>query len=127
MFKSFISNRIETNKSKEEMYNLIEDRLHDLGHTEVSSNGRFTISGARFNGFGYTSQIEGRIKENDSSYTVNIDINVKPEIIAWIIAVCFFPIGVLVLLLPYNANTETDTKLKNALEDLRFDIEESKM
>ena len=127
MFKSFISNRIETTKSKEEIYNLLEDRLHDLGHTEVSSNGRFTMSGARFNGFGYTSSIEGRIKENDKSYTVNIDVNMKPEIIAWIIAVCFLPIGLLVFLLPYNAKNEIEAKLKNAIEDLRYDIEESQM
>jgi len=127
MFKSFISNRIETTKSKEEIYNLLEDRLHDLGHTEVSSNGRFNISGARFNGFGYSSAIEGKIKENDKSYTVNIDVNVKPEIISWIILVCFFPIGALILFLPYNANNEIEAKLKNALEDLRLDIEESKM
>ena len=127
MFKSFISNRIETTKSKDEIYNLIEDRLHDLGHTEVSSNGRFTISGARFNGFGYSSDIQGRIKENDSSYTVNVDIDVKPEIIAWVIALCFFPIGALIILLPYNAKTEIETKIRNSLEDLRLDIEESKM
>jgi len=127
MFKSFISKRIETTKSKDEIYNLLEDRLHDLGHTEVSSNGRFTMSGARFNGFGYTSNIEGKIKENDNSYTVNIDVNMKPEIIAWIILICFFPIGALVLFLPYNANNEIEAKLKNALEDLKYDIEESQM
>ena len=127
MFKSFIGTRIETSKPKEEVYNLTEDYLQDLGNTEISSSGGIMISGARFRGFGYTSDISGRIRENDKYYSVDIDINVKPEVIAWIILICFFPIGLLILFLPFNAKSEVQIKGTRILEDLKYDIEKSKV
>lgn len=123
MFRDNLSIRINTSKSEEEVYNLVEDALEDLGRTSISNSGTIRISDSKFNGFGFVTEIDGRIVKRDDYYNLDLDFNSKPEILSWIIAICFFPIGAAIFVLPYNAKSEINKKANRILNDLKYDLE----
>lgn len=125
MFRSNLSIRINTTKSQEDVYNIVEDALEDLGRTSISNSGNISISSFKFDGFGFTTDIDGRLVKRDDYYNLDLDFNSKPEILAWIIALCLFPVGLAIFFLPYNANNEIDKKANRILNDLKYDLEKN--
>ncbi len=125
MFRGNLSIRINTSKSQEEVYNHVEDALEDLGRTSISNSGTISVLGSKFTGFGFASEIEGRIVKREDYYNLDLDFNSKPEILSWIIALCFFPVGMAMFILPYNAKGEFDKKAKRILNDLKYDLEKN--
>ncbi len=123
MFKGNASTRFETSKPKEEIYQEVEHILDTLGSATVSSSGTISIAEGKFNGFGYTAEFDGRIIERNGTYTVDLDFQATPNIISWIIAICLFPIGLAILILPYNAKGDMQRKSERVMDDLKYGFE----
>lgn len=122
MFKANASIRFETSKPKKEVFELLEEELNTLGATEISERGAVRINGSKNNSFSHDVTIEGTIREKDGKYNVEIDANVKPTIVAWIIALCLFPLGLAVLIMPNNAKGEIQQKANKALDNVKMEL-----
>ncbi len=124
MFSGNVSMSFKSSKSMEEVIKVVEEQLEVLGMPMVSSSGGITINGSRFNGFGYTPSIEGRISNREGKYSVTLDFQAKPDIIAWAIGICFFPIGFALFILPNNAKSEIQRKSDQALAEIKAILDE---
>ncbi len=100
----------------------LKECLESVGRLSLEKTGAFSLGGAKFNGFGYKSSIDGTLRAKEGRYSVNVDWTVKPEIVAWLIAICFFPFGLVIFLLPYNANSAIERKVEKALSSLKFSV-----
>ena len=123
MFKGSASSRFTTSKPQDAVFKEVEKSLEVLGNVTVSSSGTISISTGKFTGFGYKVEFEGRIIKRDETYMVDIDFAAIPDIIAWIIAICIFPIGLAIFILPYNAKGEMQRKTDRAIDDLKYGLE----
>lgn len=123
MFKGNASARFTASKPQDGVFKEVEQSLDVLGRATVSSSGTISISEGKFSGFGYKAEFDGRIVEKDGTYTVDLDFQAKPEIIAWIIAICLFPIGLAILILPYNAKGDIQRKAERVMDDLKYALE----
>ena len=124
MFSGNVSMSFKSSKSMEEVIKVVEEQLEVLGMPMVSSSGGITINGSRFNGFGYTPSIEGRISNREGKFSVTLDFQAKPDIMGWAIAICAFPIGVAVFILPNNAKSEIQRKSDQALAEIKAILDE---
>jgi hypothetical protein len=124
MFKGSTSISFKSSKSKAEVIKIVEEQLQIMGFVSISSSGGISITGSRFSGFGYETYIEGRVNENDGKFSVHIDFQAKPATIGWIIAICFFPIGCAVFILPSNAKGDMQRKADQALSEIRSILDE---
>lgn len=123
MFKGNASARFTASKPQDAVYKEVEQSLDVLGRATVSSSGTISISEGKFSGFGYKAEFNGRIVERDGTYTLDLDFEAKPEIIAWIIAICLFPIGLAILVLPYGAKGDIQKKADRVMDDLKYALE----
>ena len=121
MFSGSSDIAFQSTQSPQQVFAQIEECLESLGRVSMDESGSFEIGGAKFDGFGYKSTIDGSVRSKEGRYMVNVDWSVKPEILGWLIVICFFPIGLLVLLLPYNAKSEIERKVERALSSLKFE------
>jgi hypothetical protein len=124
MFSGNVSMSFKSSKSMEEVIKVVEEQLEVLGMPMVSSSGGITINGSRFNGFSYTPSIEGRISNREGKFSVTLDFQAKPDIMGWAIAICLFPIGVAVFILPNNAKSEIQRKSDQALAEIKAILDE---
>ncbi|MCH2044545.1 MAG: hypothetical protein MK212_10550 [Saprospiraceae bacterium] len=125
MFKKNFSVKFTppVSKTKEQIYKEVDQVLAGLGRTEISSSGTISIAGGRFDGFGYTTAFDGRLVDRDGTYTLYLDFEAKPGIIAWIIAICLFPIGLAIFILPYNASGDVQRNTDKMIDDLVYTVE----
>ena len=114
----------KSSKTKAEVISIVEEQLENMGNVSVSSSGGLNITGSKFSGFGYDTNIEGRVNERDGRFTVNIDFEAKPAIVGWIIAICFFPLGCAVFILPSNAKGDMQRKADQALSEIKSILDE---
>ena len=114
----------KSSKSKADVFKIVEEELESMGTVSITSSGGITINGSRFNGFGFKTNIEGRISERDGRFSIHLDYQAKPEIIAWIIAICFFPIGAAILILPNNAKENMQRKADLTFSEIKSILEE---
>ena len=78
MFKGNSSVSFKSSKTKADVIKIVEEQLENMGNVSVSSSGGINITGSKFSGFGYDTNIEGRVNERDGRFTVNIDFEAKP-------------------------------------------------
>jgi len=119
MFKGNASVRFTVSKPEDAIYKETEQTLDVLGRATVSSSGTISISEGKLSGFGYKAEFDGKIVERDGTYTVYLDFQAKPGIIAWIISIFLFPFGLAVLILPYNAKGDIQRKVERAMDELK--------
>ena len=124
MFSGNVSMSFKSSKSMEEVIKVVEEQLEVLGMPMVSSSGGITINGSRFNGFSYNPSIEGRLSNRDGKYSLTLEFQAKPDIMGWAIAICLFPIGVAVFILPNNAKSEIQRKSDQALAEIKAILDE---
>ena len=124
MFSGNSSVSFNSSKPMAEVVKVVEEQLEVLGMPSVSSTGGITINGSRFNGFSYNPSIEGRISNREGKYSVTLDFQAKPDIMGWAIAICLFPIGVAVFILPNNAKSEIQRKADQALGEIKAILDE---
>ncbi len=122
MFSGSSDVTFQSTKPPQQVVEQMKECLESLGRLSMDKSGSFEIGGTKFNGFGFKSAIEGSIKAKDGRYSVNVDWTVKPEIVAWLIAICLFPIGLAIFVLPYNAKSEIERKVEKALSSLKFEV-----
>jgi hypothetical protein len=126
MFSGNSSMSFSSSKPMAEVIKVVEDQLEVLGMPSISSSGGITVNGSRFNGFSYTPSIEGRISNREGKYSVTLDFQAKPDIMGWAIAICAFPIGVAVFILPNNAKSDMQRKADMALAEIKAILDESR-
>jgi hypothetical protein len=126
MFNGNSTVSINTTKSKEEVIVIVEEQLEDIGATTISDTGGITIQSSRYNGTGFESTIYGRLNERDGRFIVSIDYEVKLVTLGWVIVVCFFPIGLALLLLPNNTKGDIERKLERSLSEIKAILNERK-
>jgi hypothetical protein len=124
MFKGNSSVSFKCSKSREEVISVVEEQLEILGNISVSSSGGFNITGTRFAGFSYETIIDGKVSERDGRFSINIDFQAKPTIVGWLIAICFFPLGLAILILPNNAKGDIQRKADQALFEVKSILDE---
>ena len=124
MFKGNSSVSFKSSKTKAEVLKVVEEQIEILGNVSVSSSGGINVTGSKFSGFGFKSIIEGRVNDRDGRFSVNIDFEAKPETVGWAIAICFFPLGALVMILPNNAKGDMQRKSDQALAEIKSILDE---
>jgi hypothetical protein len=122
MFRKSSSLRVKTLKSKSEVNNIIEECFFSFGNVTIYPSGSMMVSSSNSSGFAYEAVIDGYVRERDGGYIIEVTVNSKPSIVAWLIAICFFPLGALIFLLPFNAKDEMSRKIDRILGDIDFKI-----
>ena len=124
MFKGNSSVSFKSSKTKADVIKVVEEQLESLGNVSLSSSGGINITGSRFSGFGYDTNIQGRVNERDGRFSINIDFEAKPGTAGWIVAICFFPLGCAVFILPNNAKSDMQRKADQALNEIKSILDE---
>jgi hypothetical protein len=124
MFNGNSSVSFKSSKTKLDVIKIVEEELETLGTVNITSSGGITITGSRFNGFSYKYNIDGRVNERDGRFTINIDYQAKPDVIGWLIGICFFPIGLAIFILANNAKGDIQRKADNTLSEIKSILEE---
>lgn len=124
MFSGNVTMSFKSSKPMTEVVKVVEEQLEVLGMPMVSSSGGITVNGSRFNGFSYNPSIEGRLSNRDGKYSLTLEFQAKPDIMGWAIAICLFPIGVAVFILPNNAKSEIQRKADQALAEIKAILDE---
>jgi hypothetical protein len=124
MFKGTTSLSFKSTKAKSEVLKVVEEQLENLGMVSISETGGITISSGRFDGTGYKTSIVGRVSDRDGKFTVTLDFEAKPDTMGWVIAICFFPIGLAVFILPNNAKGDIQRRADQAISEIRAVLDE---
>ncbi len=124
MFKGNSSVSFRSSKTKADVIKVVEEQLEILGNVSVSSSGGINVTGSKFTGFGFNTNIEGRVSDRDGRFSVNVDFEAKPEVVGWAVAICFFPIGLAVMILPNNAKGDMQRKSDQALQEIKSILDE---
>jgi hypothetical protein len=119
MFNGNSSLSFNTSMSMLDVVKIVEEQLEIMGTVNISPAGGITITGSRFNGFSYKPSIEGRIIQREGRFTVNLDFQAKPDTIGWLIAICCFPLGCAIFILPNNAKSDMQRKADQALAEIK--------
>ena len=65
MFKGNSSVSFKSSKTKADVIKVVEEQLENMGNVSVSSSGGINVTGSKFQGFGYETNIEGRVSDRD--------------------------------------------------------------
>jgi len=118
MFSDSVRKTIKSKKKLVDFLKELKDELENIGTPKISKKGVINVSCDRMNNFASKVLIDGRVKKKDGKYRVELDFEIKPEIITWIIAICCFPIGLLIFVLPYNLKSDVLRKIENVMNNL---------
>ena len=124
MFKGNSSISFKSSKTKVDVISIVEEELQIMGNVSLAQSGLINITGSKFSGFSYETNIEGKLNERDGRFSVNIDFEAKLTITGWIIAICLFPIGLAIMILPNNAKGEIQRKADLALHEIKSILDE---
>ena len=123
MFNGTIDVLIKSKNTVEEIHKSIEENSYFIGDADVSESGIIIASSIKFNGFGFSPEINGAInKKGDNKYFVNLTHKTNINFMVWLLAICFFPIGLLAFLPAYNANQEMSTKCGQMLNEVKHSM-----
>jgi hypothetical protein len=120
MFKANSSTSFKTDKPKTEVFKVIEENLETLGSVEISDNGVIKINASKNSSFSHDCMIDGKVREKDGKYSIDIDVEAKPTVVLWVLALC--GIGLIMLILPYMAKGELSKKADRALDNIRMEF-----
>ena len=124
MFKGTRDIMVKSTKPMPEVVKTIEECGHFIGTVSVTDSGNISSSASRFDGFGYVPEISGSIFEKGKGkYFISINHNTKIGVFAWILAICFFPIGLLAFLPAYNGNQTMISKCDQLLNEVKYSLE----
>lgn len=124
MFKGNSSVSFKSSKTKEEVISIVEEQLETMGNVSVTSSGSISVTGSKFSGFGYDTNIDGRVSERNGRFSINLDFEAKPSVPGWIVVVCFFPIGLAAFILPNNAKGDMQRKADQAFSEIKSILDE---
>ena len=119
MFKGMTNVSFTTTKPKQEVFKVIEDKLSSVGSVDINDRGTLKINASKMSGFAHDSTIEGNIREKEGKYSIDIDFQAKPNMVCWLIAICLFPLGLAVLIVPNNAKGDMQKSIDRALDNIK--------
>ena len=123
MFNGTIDVLIKSKSTVEEIRKSIEENSYFIGDANVSESGIIITSSIKFNGFGFSPEINGSInKKSDNKYFVSLTHKTNINAMVWLLAICFFPIGLLAFLPAYNANQDMSTKCGQMLNEVKHSM-----
>lgn len=125
MFKGSATVSLNSTANHDEIFKVVEEELEIMGSASTSKSGMINVSPFKFSGFGYDVTIDGRITERNGRYVINLDFEAKPTVIAWIIAICFFPVGMAIFILPHNAKGDIQRKADQALAEVKYRLDQN--
>jgi len=124
MFKGSKEIMLNTKKPLKDVIKAIEDNSSYIGNVNASKSGNISTNAARFQGFGYSPAISGFVTDKgEGKYFISITHSANFDAIAWVIAICAFPIGMLAFLPAYNANQSMSLKIDQVLNEVKHAIE----
>ena len=120
MFKANSSTNFKTDKPKAEVLKVIEENLETLGSVEISDNGVIKINASKNSSFSHDCIIDGKVREKEGKYSIDIDVEAKPTVVLWVLPLC--GIGLIMLILPYMAKGELQKKADRDLDNIRMEF-----
>lgn len=123
--------RFRSDLSREKLFEVIEDSFRRLGSVSIFERGEFEISGGKFKSFATDVKIEGRLSKGRTKGEWDLTINYKvaPSPACWaIVAVgfLFLFLGMLILIIPYQAKSEVQRGVESAVRDAQYEIKKLK-
>jgi len=83
--------------------------LNRVGYAN-SISGRVTLTPFESN-FAYSSKCTVNLNNYKNEFAIQIIYDFKPSLLAWIIGICFFPLGFLIFIFPHNAKRDFEYQL----------------
>jgi hypothetical protein len=127
MFNGGDQIRVKTDRSFNDVCDIVEDVLNDLGPVRMSSSGRFSIEQGRQSATFTRVQYRGDIRERSSGdgYVIALDYDVAPSVTCWVLGIvgfvmCFFP-G-LVFLFPILAKDDVERAAHRTLDEIEDEL-----
>ena len=125
MFNGTIDVLVKSNKKIDEIAKSIDENSYFIGDASVTDSGIIITSALKFGGFGYSPEINGSIHaKGEDKYFISMSHKTKIGALTWVIAICFFPIGLLAFLPAYNGNQEMSTKCGQMLNEVKHSMED---
>jgi len=119
MFKGTSSQVIKSSIPKDKLMSILEESLFSIGTINVTENGTIYISTTKFDGFAHTTEVSGTWKASGDRVSIEIESSMNLNALGWLILICFFPGGLLILLLPSFAKSGVANKLDLALNEVK--------
>ena len=120
MFKGTKDIMFKTSKPMSDVIKAIEDCSDFIGNVSVSESGNISTNAVRFEGFGYDPEISGFVVDKgEGKFFISIHHTSKVGVLAWVIGICFFPIGLLAFLPAYNGNQTMSVKVDQLLNEVK--------
>jgi hypothetical protein len=124
MFAGQESVRIRTEKSRDEIEELLAESLGDVGKVKFGKRDGFRLVGQKFKDTFAETEVDGTLEEGrkENEWIVRIDLKITPTPLCWIIAIAgFFVVLVapLIFLIPYMAKGELEKKIRSGLDDAK--------
>jgi hypothetical protein len=123
MFNGGDQIKVRTNRSFNEVCDIVEDILEDLGPVHMTSSGRFSIDRGRQTATFTQVRYRGDIRErkDGGDFIIALDYEVAPSVTCWVLGIigflmCFFP-GLL-FLFPVLAKNDVERAANRALDDI---------
>lgn len=86
--------------------------LAALGTVSVDETSNNITIAHGIEGFGYELEVlASQHRLPDGWVRITVRYSARPSIPAWVLAICFFPVGLLIFLLPYKAKEEFEGRL----------------
>ena len=123
MFKGTKDIMVKTLKHLNDVIKVIEDCSDYIGNVSVSESGNISTNATRFEGFGYDPEISGFvIDKGKGKFYISVHHTTKVGALAWIIAICFFPFGLVAFLPAYNGNQTMSVKVDQLLNEVKHSL-----
>jgi len=123
MFKGTKDSVVKTSKPLKDVIKVIEDCSDYIGSVSVSESGNISTNATRFEGFGYVPEITGFVLDKGKGkFFISIHHTTKVGAMAWIIAICFFPFGLVAFLPAYNGNQTMSVKVDQLLNEVKHSL-----
>lgn len=123
MFNGNSSITVKAITTESSVISALTDSLQSLGDAQVHENGRISIRATKFDGFACSTSLSGRWKIRNEQIIVEISCQATPDVLAWLIAICFFPLGLAILFIPYNTKSEMMRQIDGALNDAKAGLQ----
>jgi hypothetical protein len=113
--------RLRTTDSYPQVLQKVEDALFALGDVSVSKSGEIEIFDPPFSAFASDLRLEGWVdkRRKEDEYSVTISFSITPNVVAWILVILLFPIGLIFLLLPLSTKSNLEQAIHRALREVK--------
>lgn len=123
MFSGTNTLTFKTNDGRKSVIDFLENEFIALGKMSFTSTDTFTIDGQSFSSSIHETKIQGTFKEKDDRYQLILDYSSSFTVLGTVVfGICIFIwlLGLLWLLLPFDAERRIDKKTERIFGNIRF-------